>query len=401
MIYDCMIDLQKKGSEFDLSIVADMMRRRHPDMTVDEESRIDSCVDACLGPSMAIQYLYEIKETYKKTMLGGVLKNGAKILTRDPDKTSEEIVSSIRMGLDSIVSEEAKTMTRDEIKEKIMAGVNTAKESGSIGLISRWLPIQRKLAGYRYGKVTIIAARPKCGKTTFVCNECEYSARSLGVPTGIISVEMKEDELWTKIAAARAEVDTNKLDNGEASHDEVLAFEQALDEVMKLPITIVDSVDTIEGVCSTMRMMAVEGVRRVAIDYLQLLSPSTSTKGKSRQQEVAYWSGMITNTAKQTDLQTLLVSQLSRTSVHEKEKPQLHHLRDSGAIEQDAGAVIFISEDSDNPSFAMDRKVVVDVAANRFGPAGECSMIFCPYIQKFRSTEFDGPQKSEAKDRRF
>jgi replicative DNA helicase len=97
----------------------------------------------------------------------------------------------------------------------------------------------------------------------------------------------------------------------------------------------------------------------------------------------------------------LLLSQLSRTSCHEKEKPQLHHLRDSGAIEQDAAAVIFISEHPDNTSFAMDRKVIVDVAANRFGPPGETAMVFCPYIQKFRSTEFEGQQKQEAKGRRF
>ncbi len=399
MLFDTILQLQEGGFDFDLAIVSDAMRRRHPDMTVTDDHKIDECVDVSM-PSMALEYLFHIKEVYKLKQVEAVLRGAAKRLAAD-DQGPDVIISTIKHELSLVTSGTDNVRTKEEVCKDILAQMKNAKTHGSAGIVSRFMTVQRKLAGYRHGKSTIIAARPKCGKTTFMCNECEYSADVLKEATGIISIEMKQEELWTKIAAGKSEVDTNKLDNGDATAIEEARFQEALKYVMALDLTIIDSASTIEQVCSAMRMMASEGARRVAIDYLQLISPSSSTKTKSRNQEVAHWSNMITNTAKELDVQVLLLSQLNRTSVQDKEKPQLHHLRDSGAIEQDAAAILFISEHPDNPSFTMDRKVIVDIAANRFGPVGEVEMVFCPYIQKFRSTEFEGSQKQEAKGRRF
>ncbi|NCA67806.1 MAG: replicative DNA helicase, partial [Clostridia bacterium] len=56
--------------------------------------------------------------------------------------------------------------------------------------------------------------------------------------------------------------------------------------------------------------------------------------------------------AKELNVPLILVSQMSRGSEMRKEKPQLHDLRDSGAIEQDADIVAFLykekNQDADN-----------------------------------------------------
>ena len=87
----------------------------------------------------------------------------------------------------------------------------------------------------------------------------------------------------------------------------------------------------------------------IIIDYMQLMS----CPGKeSRQQEVAEISRSMKLLAKEINVPVIVLSQLSRNAEMKSEKPQLHDLRDSGSIEQDADIVTFLykekGQDEDN-----------------------------------------------------
>jgi replicative DNA helicase len=91
------------------------------------------------------------------------------------------------------------------------------------------------------------------------------------------------------------------------------------------------------------RRMAAAGRRLelVVVDYLQLVQPEG--KGRSNYEAVSEVSRGLKAIAKDHDLAVFALAQLSRAvEQREDKRPHLSDLRDSGQIEQDADAVLFL-----------------------------------------------------------
>ena len=122
--------------------------------------------------------------------------------------------------------------------------------------------------------------------------------------------------------------------------------------------------------------VAAKGVKFVCIDYLQLIQP-ISKKG-TKEQEVSELSREVKKLSLELNIPILLLSQLSRACESRSNKrPILSDLRDSGAIEQDADAVLFLYRDSVYTGVEDDESAEVIIAKNRNGRLGitECTFI--------------------------
>jgi replicative DNA helicase len=97
----------------------------------------------------------------------------------------------------------------------------------------------------------------------------------------------------------------------------------------------------------------------VFIDYLQLLEADGSTL----YERVTAISKQLKSLAMELDLPIVALAQLNRAAEHRGGAPGLADLRDSGAIEQDADAVILLSEDELG-------RLVMSVQKNRQGALG-------------------------------
>ena len=99
--------------------------------------------------------------------------------------------------------------------------------------------------------------------------------------------------------------------------------------------------------------------------------------------------------AKELKVPIISLSQVNRDSEKNTGKsraPRLSDLRGSGSIEQDADAVIFLhnnteekaeGEEEDSPAVTNKRDMQVIVAKNRFGPTKTVDMYFFPAKQRF------------------
>jgi replicative DNA helicase len=115
------------------------------------------------------------------------------------------------------------------------------------------------------------------------------------------------------------------------------------------------------------------------------MSWSGSKFAGNRVQEISEISRWLKELARELEVPIIALSQLSRASEQRTEKkPQLSDLRESGAIEQDADAVIMLYREEYYDG-DTDRKGICDVLVrkNRNGPVWEIEFRFTAQIMKF------------------
>jgi replicative DNA helicase len=197
------------------------------------------------------------------------------------------------------------------------------------------------------GDLVIVGARPGGSKSVFALEEAKAGAMA-GDPQAILSLEMDDDMQVGRLLADMGGVQNNKIQQAKANAKEWEAMHRAAEDVSKLPLylefcpglTILQLEPRIRWLVRT------KGVKRIFIDYLQLMCTETSTKHELHNENIRI--GAITKRLKflagNLGISIVLLSQMSREiEKRAGEKiPMLSDLRDSGNIEQDAVKVYFL-----------------------------------------------------------
>ncbi len=247
-------------------------------------------------------------------------------------------------------------------------------------------------AGLQNGEMVVVAARPGMGKTSFALNIAEHVSRSKGVPVMIFSIEMSIHDIVVRLLCSHAQVNSHDVRRGHLYGPDRSKIFAAAGEIDKLPIWIDDS-SRLTPLEVRSRARRVLGETRstaglIIVDYIQLMDFNMDWSGsrpENRQQEITAISRSMKSVAKELGVPVMVLSQLSRAPERREGKsrrPRLSDLRESGAIEQDADAVMFIyQDDTDNPSpeEGGNRDVVnarIALSKNRNGPTGTFPLEF-------------------------
>ena len=200
-------------------------------------------------------------------------------------------------------------------------------------------------------QLVIMAGRPGMGKTA-VALSYGLGAAKAGHGVLFVSLEMSSTELGARMAADLC-FDEYRIPFS-AIRDGTLQGRQRQDigsvtaSARSLPFQVIDTGTLTVGRLGMMvrrhqRRMEAAGhtLELVIVDYLQLLSPDT--KGRSNYEAVSEVSRALKAIAKDCGVAIMALAQLSRAVESRPDKrPQLSDLRDSGQIEQDADAVLFL-----------------------------------------------------------
>lgn len=201
-------------------------------------------------------------------------------------------------------------------------------------------------------QLVIGAGRPGMGKTAMALSYALHAAmRGHGVL--FVSLEMSSTELAARMAGDLAydrgwNIPFAAIRDGNLSQDQRRQIGDAGGYASGLPLQIIDAGSLTTGRLNMLvrrhaRRMAARGVKLelVVVDYLQLLSPDQ--RGRSNYESVSEVSRALKALAKDNGLAVFALAQLSRDVEKRPDKrPQLSDLRDSGQIEQDADAVVFL-----------------------------------------------------------
>lgn len=275
-----------------------------------------------------------------------------------------------------------------ELTESTVAEIRKSLDSGPARIEPHlpWLKYGLN-GGFKDGHLNIVAARPSVGKTTIVLNFV-YHAALEGKKTLFFSLEMKSESLWEKLGLIRSGAENGlpyKTKNDETNKRNAETLIRNIEECQNLPIFIDDFAGSNMGnIRATSRIMdRKHGLDCIVIDYLGLVKPDDG--GQPREQQVAEISRTCKQLSKELNLPVFLICQLNRDSVKKGTEPQLHDLRESGQIEQDADVVILLHRDL----LGDKEDVKVIVAKNRFGGTGysKDKIKFKPMCQQFVQAE--------------
>lgn len=235
--------------------------------------------------------------------------------------------------------------------------------------------------GFRGGKLIVLAARPSVGKSSFAQHLGLQFARQ-GLPVLMLSQEMPDTEVADRALTMLGEADYSRLQRGKLEADEWSRISVAAEDLASMPFWVDDQAALRLGDIRAKARM-VKGLKVLIVDYLQL--SAGSGRGENRNTEIGEISRGLKALAKQLDVTVLLLSQLSRKVEDRADKrPQLSDLRDSGEIEQDADAVLFLWPG--RPLTTGAKLLGCEVAKQRGGPLGEFVLQFEGGLQRWRES---------------
>lgn len=258
------------------------------------------------------------------------------------------------------------------------------------GVRTGFYEFDKMTSGLQPGDMIVLAARPSMGKTSLAINIAEHVALEEGLPVAVFSMEMGAAQLAVRIVGSIGRIDQGHLRTGKLTDEEWPRLTEAIEKLRTISLHI----DETPGLTSSelranSRRLARQYGRLglIVVDYLQLMSTSSSMSDENRATAVGEISRGLKMLAKELKCPVIALSQLSRGVESRTDKrPMMSDLRESGAIEQDADLIMFIyrddyyNKDSKEPGVAE-----VIIAKHRNGPTGSVKLAFLKPLTKFEN----------------
>jgi replicative DNA helicase len=356
-------------------------------------------------------------------------------LTPEDEDTGSTLINKAERALFELAergsSERGFSSFAEALAESLITAEAAFKRGGKIAGIPTGLrDLDEQLGGFHRSDLLILAGRPSMGKTSLATNIAYNVAKAYKYETledgshktidgGIVaffSLEMSSEQLATRILAERTEISSHDIRQGKLSKADFERLSEATAEMQNLPLYIDDTggISIGELTARARRLRRSVGLDLIVIDYLQLITASSSGSNVNRVQEVTQITTALKALAKDLNVPVIALSQLSRAVEQRDDKrPQLSDLRESGSIEQDADIVMFVFReeyylarteppaDPNDPSSndkwkawrtRMDQvfgTAEVIVSKQRHGPIGTVKLAFDARVTRFGNLEYD------------
>ena len=317
-------------------------------LTVKEELARRGNLDAIGGPYAIVQLSskvassahieYHAQIIHQKYLAREMVVGFNKLLTCAMDETidiDDTLIDAHNIrDMETLMAD-----TMEEAERRIAKSVN-----GVTGIPTGLTELDKKTGGLQDNDLIVIAARPSVGKTAFALHLARHAALA-GNAVAVYSLEMQGERLGDRWLMAACNINPYRWRNGIPNPQEVAEARTTASGLAQLPIYVDDSSSvSMDHIRSSARLLkSRKQCDMIIIDYLQLCDMSTKQVNRNREQEVAQATRKAKLLAKELHIPVVLLSQLNRESENRPGgRPELAHLRESGAIEQDADIVILL-----------------------------------------------------------
>ena len=250
-----------------------------------------------------------------------------------------------REGIERLFNERAGETgpeTADVIVGRLLAAQDEPPPCGlSSGIADLDALIGRR--GFAGGDLVIAAARTGVGKSVFACQVAAHAVLRRQARTLFVTLEITADSILERMAISESRVSATDVRDRSLSEADQVSYAGALGRFRDAPLHVDDRPATVQRVRRIARRLhRRHGLGLVVVDYLQRLNSTPGDKFESRALEVGRWTKALKDLALELKVPILVLAQLNRETVKLNSLPQLHHLKESGSIEQDSDSVILI-----------------------------------------------------------
>lgn len=317
----------------------------------------------------------------------------------DPEANAKLLVEEIESAIYSIRNTETKSAgveIRDCILGQFEYLQNILEGKVEVGIPSGYAQLDAYTGGMKPGEMFVLAARPSIGKTSIALNIIRnivmQNSANRRFKVAFFSLEMTAEQITRRLLCTEAGISENAFWNKTFQPSDMVRLTQAISAYRDARLyidptgglTVAELRAKARRLHRTLDADGNPGIDMVVIDYLQLMH--ADVKGSDgRQNEVAAISSGIKALAKDLGIPVLVLAQLNREiekGAGASSRPKLSHLRESGAIEQDADIVTFLHRDRDQAKEinSADQSVEAEliVEKNRNGKTGIVKLNFFP-----------------------
>jgi len=391
-LYAHLREMHDANKRIDITLLVEKLRHSGDLEAIGGNSYLAEVLNSVATAAHAVEYAEVVRD---KATMRALIYASTEILRDAYEAGTEprEMLSSAEQKIFAILERRGggEVSNIRDILNEAMARIDSRMKQDSVagGIETGFTDFDKLTGGLHDGELVILAARPSMGKTALALNIAEHVTMQSQTPTLFVSLEMSSVELADRMLCSIAEVNGQRLRNGTISNDDRRRLIDKAAEMSQAPLFVDDSPSrtVTEVAAGARRLKRRDGLGLVVIDYLQLLEPDNSKD--PRQEQVAKIARRLKGLARELKVPVLCLAQLNRQAEASKDnKPRLSHLRESGAIEQDADVVMFVhreeyyqTNDEDRQRVAGEAEIII--AKQRNGPIGDIKLTWRKDFTRF------------------
>lgn len=342
-IWRAILELDSEGTPPDASLVANHLKIKNELDRVGHLAYLRGLEDGVALSSYASHYAGIVLEAFRQREIIRVMHATAEGAYKQED--SGKLLAAHEQALTAL--------TRFDSVERGPA--DYAQEAvdlatGVGGLSTGLVDLDGETGGLVRGGYNVVAARPSMGKSALLRGILQHRVNE-GDRVALFSVDQSGGEIFALTAAAKtryslADFRPDRHGRRAASDADFERFKAAVARVRESwdrRLVIYDTLSDAARIMQAARREIRDGATVIAVDHLQSLSLDGVTDDTHA---VSNISRMFKALSREFNVTVILLSQLGRSVESESNKrPSLRHLRQSGAIEEDANQVLMLYRD--------------------------------------------------------
>ena len=348
-IFEAIGAMSDAGQPVDLVTLPASLRA---DDSLDKIGGVQYLVTLAEGTPSATNAAYYARIVKDKSILRGLITAAGQIAEAayDPGANGADALREAEQRLYELLpsSGAGRTVSAAEAASDVLTMAERVFRGECPGALSLGWPRLDGVTGggLHPGQLVIIAASTSVGKTSIGLRFALNVAKDAKA-VRIFSAEMTNAEVALRLLSMETSINSLRIAPGRLNPtewDKLRAAQRMLATTGRL-LELTDRPLTVPAMAAELRRAGSRLGRPVdlaVIDYCQIIP---AHEGSTLREKITAISRTCKLMAKELQIPVLLLSQLSRSSQNERRKPELHDLKESSSIEQDADGVILLHRD--------------------------------------------------------
>lgn len=407
LYFTAMLDLQAKGKPIDAMVIRDQFIRKGQYEQAGGGAYLSKLLNIVPSAANAIFYADIVRD---KAIRRNLTLAGLEAIREARDcESAEDAMAAAEAAMFKVSDrtvKQADTLQVGDIFRDVIGRLEAGTPSRETGVQTGYHEVDKYLGGMRAGELLILAGRPSMGKSALAFNIASNVAAQNQGAVMLVSLEMSSTEIADRLLLAESRYDGWRLRENKISADERRELIGVASRISAWPLYIIDTPTTkVRAIAAKARRTKRQkgGLALIVVDYLQLIEPDDAKV--PRQEQVAIISRRLKALARELQVPVLCLAQLNRqTETTNDNRPKLSHLRESGAIEQDADVVMFTHRpayyaakkagDHKPDRLAPEIDAEVIIAKQRNGDTGAVNLYWSKHCVRF-----DNPANKATQER--